>query len=557
MQINQTDFCTVLESLIDVESAENRTILDCLEDAHYPISNFSMAIAFLDSLKFSDCNLWTSYWVENPLLGENAFKLKRSMIEAQLNGVVNLVHATVSNFQFGLDSKQQNRCLAELAEILMLISITLYHEREIPETARRAKELAVLISEGLPDHSPMWTLVDPIESRGSSEANQAIRSTSASAPDHESHRSELLQPWVSHGRRVLLKSDGTAVDSHSDSAAWHHARRISISASDAGKLVKLNGQESRQRDALLRSKILDERGAHFGSYDLGIEREPEIALWVQANFPEIGFIHNRNLYIGVSERHTATPDMVGKDVLCEIKVSNKELTQIRTKYRDQMQWQMHVTAATSVLFVVEDRETQEIEYEWIQRDQDRIDTLVEAANHLLSELDEALGAEEIAGIVSSSDTLVGYSELDSNKDASGQESIDFLEIEEVSNDRELKFMDEGRVVELYLSGLNVWGIAQALGVEAKDVGRILAIKFLSQVEPLVDEGAVNFGQSWTDEDAAALKSCYLSGLSIGEIADKLGRDKLGVCFRVLEAFAPELRKANHSFLGAPLQPYVQ
>lgn len=542
MQINEEDFYTALESLIDTEEPLNAIILDALEEAHYPISNFSLTFAFLDSLRISDCDTWADFWNENPSVGERAFRLKRSMLEAELGVVVSLVHATVSNLQFGVKSRQKARCLMELAEILMLVSITLYHEREIREAAMRAKELAFLIDDGLPKHSIRWTLVDPIEVHKKTDNQHSPATILVAEPEDEADQSENSEPWLAHGRRVLLKSDGTAVDSQFDSAAWHQARRLSISASDAGKLVKLNGGESRQREALLRSKLLDERGAHFGSYDLGVEREPMIARWVQTNFPQFGFVHNRNLYVGASERHTATPDMVAKDVLCEIKVSNKELPQIRAKYRDQMQWQMHVTESSAVLFVVEDRDTQEIEYEWIQRDQFRIDVLVEAANRLITELDELLQGVELEASYPVSVVGSEMQELDLGGDYVEHEYFEFIETEEVDDDSAVKELDEDRVVELYFSRLNIWAISHAMGVDAKDVGRTLAIRVLGQSEPLVDEEAENFGQFWTDEDSTALENQYLEGLTIERIAKNLGRDKLGVCFRVLDAFAPEIRK---------------
>jgi hypothetical protein len=47
---------------------------------------------------------------------------------------------------------------------------------------------------------------------------------------------------------------------------------------------------------------------------------------------------------------------------------------------------MHVTDYESVLFVVENRNTQEIEHGLIERDKERIRLLVDAANELLDAL---------------------------------------------------------------------------------------------------------------------------------------------------------------------------
>jgi hypothetical protein len=97
-------------------------------------------------------------------------------------------------------------------------------------------------------------------------------------------------------------------------------------------------------------------------------------------------VPNRFVFGGEDLRHTATPDMVGRNFLAEIKTSTKPLRQTLARYYDQLQWQMHVTEYESVLFVVEDRFTQAIEHEIVKRDTERIKHLVDAANELLEYL---------------------------------------------------------------------------------------------------------------------------------------------------------------------------
>jgi hypothetical protein len=97
-------------------------------------------------------------------------------------------------------------------------------------------------------------------------------------------------------------------------------------------------------------------------------------------------IPNRFVFGGQDLRHTATPDMIGPRALAEIKTSTKPIRQTLARYFDQLQWQMYVTEYESVLFVVENRHTQEIEYQVVYRDNERINLLVDAANELLEHL---------------------------------------------------------------------------------------------------------------------------------------------------------------------------
>lgn len=171
---------------------------------------------------------------------------------------------------------------------------------------------------------------------------------------------------------------------------WLEIRRRSVSATDARKLIKLNGLPSLQVASLLREKSGDQAEVSHWAFERGIEREPIIAHWVTRNFPEYRFEASSRLFKAAIARHVATPDMIGIDTVCEIKVSSKPLAQIRNTYSDQVQWQLYVTGASKALFVVENRYSEGIEYLWIPRDESRIRALVRAADAFLLSLDENL-----------------------------------------------------------------------------------------------------------------------------------------------------------------------
>ncbi|WP_220607012.1 YqaJ viral recombinase family protein [Cryobacterium sp. 1639] len=202
-----------------------------------------------------------------------------------------------------------------------------------------------------------------------------------------------LQP-VEHGLfhvRYWLGDDGNPVGSDDDEDRWLAARRTGVGASEVGKIVKANGAPSVQRAGLLQRKLDGDPGHHFAAYDHGVEREPIIARWVNDNF---AIAHNAHLCMGQNPRHLATPDGIGDGVICEIKTSVVPLAKAVRRYRDQLQWQLHVTSSPQVLFVVENRDTLEREYTWVGRDEDRIATLVAHTNDFLVELDMRLEERE-------------------------------------------------------------------------------------------------------------------------------------------------------------------
>ncbi|TFC18618.1 hypothetical protein E3O19_04430 [Cryobacterium algoritolerans] len=200
-----------------------------------------------------------------------------------------------------------------------------------------------------------------------------------------------LQPRIS-GRsspRFTLSDDGEPIDSQ-DRAQWLLRRRSGVTATDVNRLVLTNGNRSAQWHNVLREKLTGDGGYWSPSFQHGIDREPVIAAWVQENF---AITPNTRLFQGENPRHLATPDGIGEREVCEIKTSSFLLSATLNTYRDQMQWQMHVTGAERCLFVVEDRDSLTIEHRWVDRDTTRIGMLVERADEFLQELDSALSGQ--------------------------------------------------------------------------------------------------------------------------------------------------------------------
>lgn len=356
----------------------------------------------------------------------------------------------------------------------------------------------------------------------------------------------------SHKLKPYLKPDGTPINSETERELWLEVRRTNVSATDARKLVKLNGQESAQRSSLLEKKLSGDEGPSLESYELGIEREPHIAAWVINNFESYGFQHSKLLYIGKNPRHIATPDLVGINVICEIKVSNMPLQKIKSKYRDQLQWQMHVTGLKRVLFVVENRETRDIEHEWIERDPARVNQLSMAADQFIVDLDSRL---QIA-LDSSPNEFEPYDEeiFSDFIDEHGmgfedpfQDNLNAAEspmpsTEKTYVDDQLTFEEEKLLVKNYIHGYNIYDLADKV-----DCTPALAADTLSRIifnleGDLVDVAAENFGNSWSKNEVQQLCELYRESRSIPEIATALGRDQLGACFKIFEYLNPPVPK---------------
>lgn len=184
-----------------------------------------------------------------------------------------------------------------------------------------------------------------------------------------------------------MDQDGSFIDKAQNETAWKKMRMQGVTATDANKLIKLDRERRKTWDKTLVEKIYNLDSFYSSDFDLGIEREPIIADWAISNFEGESFISNSWLFRHESEAlYLATPDLVGKFTIGEIKVSTKPLRELMSRYRDQLQWQMNVMQVERMLFIVENRHTQEIEHDWIDADTTRIWELTSAAEEFLLEL---------------------------------------------------------------------------------------------------------------------------------------------------------------------------
>lgn len=355
----------------------------------------------------------------------------------------------------------------------------------------------------------------------------------------------------------VFDSLGSPVSSQNE-ADWLDARRNGITASDARFLLKQNGDRRATRASIISAKLEPRHTVRTEAMVYGIEREPEIAKWVEKEF---GIRHNTFLCHGLDARHLATPDGIGDRTICEIKSSTKTWHQNATRYRDQIQWQLHVTGADKCLLVKEDPHSHAIQYGWIARDQIRIRDLATDADELLFELGVArwsLGKESPASEPPEVDALNEGADLETD----WGDFDDFDDFEKLLADfegfdtevaepphlktvvlRDSRTWSRGETAELltlYRDGMEIAELSRRFTVVAPGVVRELSAWLLVTDGELVNEDAVKFGQTWSSEDLDRLRHGYRASASIKDLADLLGRDQLGVAFRLFQLGIPKV-----------------
>lgn len=262
---------------------------------------------------------------------------------------------------------------AFLAVLVVLSLVDSYREktRERSRVAASARRYSLSESH--------WAPVEPAISELELESSVEPQSTQ----EKTSTRPDL--PLKSLFHAVLsLNFHGNPISSENRDE-WLDARRWGVTATEAGKIVKLNGEPSVQRGRLLEQKLLNLAYVEYSSFQHGREREPVIAAWAQQEF---GVTPNKFLFRGSNPLHLATPDGIADGFIAEIKTSVKDLTATSKMYRDQLQWQLHVTNSERVLLIVEDRHSFERGHLWIERNESRIATLAHHADLFLEELCE-------------------------------------------------------------------------------------------------------------------------------------------------------------------------
>ncbi len=380
-----------------------------------------------------------------------------------------------------------------------------------------------------------------------------------------------------HTPRVAVVN-GITASLNLDYESWRTIRRQSIGASEARFLLKSDGSQSKSAQRILSEKSAGYETPWLEVFERGVEREPLIAADFEERFAHLGLRHNHFLFAGQNNRHVATPDLIGEGVVGEIKVSTKPLASALKIYRDQLQWQMHVTGARAALFVVENRYDEGREYLWVIRDQNRIDLLVSSADDLLSALDRETRRKRLQFdcVEFSKFSEPNAKQMDSEQMYMSKESDDKPAI--VLLDTQINELDDGSAVELfdswedfdftdqeagesapepfewtrkstrrllkrYLAGDTIYEMADGLRIEPSVAMGQLANLLLNPKGALVDESAEHFGQTWTEESFETLDRLWKLKVELSEIARTLGRDQLGVAFVIFSRHSPAIPKA--------------
>lgn len=385
--------------------------------------------------------------------------------------------------------------------------------------------------------------------------NALFESQPPAAPDPApSAATEPETPLHSHPEivhrfhaRVLTDASGAPISSE-NRAAWLDARRRGVTATDVGRIVKLNGTFSEQRAGLLDAKLSGREGPFLRAFQHGIDREPVIATWVAENF---GIQPNSLLCRGDKPRHLATPDGIGAGIVAEIKTSTRPLDQTLGSYRDQLQWQLHVTKSERLLFVVENRDSFQRETRWIERDEYRIFILAQHADAFILEMDERQAAATTTPESSSRrlPTNLALSPPEAPKHVSlprppmpapttALASVTTFAAD-VDETRSWSDGERKKLVAGYVRRATIADLAATVGTTHRAVVFELSRLLLEPEGQMVSPTAGRFGSYWGSEEEQALRDLYSAGISLPGIARRLQRDQLGTAFRLFENYIPQ------------------
>jgi hypothetical protein len=98
------------------------------------------------------------------------------------------------------------------------------------------------------------------------------------------------------------------------------------------------------------------------------------------------------------------------------------------------------------------------------------------------------------------------------------------------------YTSQKELLELWVGGMDLELLARHLNRERREVVVKLSELILKAPQPVVDSSARYFRKPWDYFHNSELRRLYALGKKPSEIADALGRDELGVCFRLLSDF---------------------
>lgn len=143
----------------------------------------------------------------------------------------------------------------------------------------------------------------------------------------------------------MITSDRFLADKSADFEAWLEARRTGVTATQVANASTPAGFERAAAEFLVEFREQDNEFMRFGR-----DMEPHIAEFVSAEFgvePNEWLIRNDKFL-----HHLATPDGLSKnhEWIGEYKTTGKDwgtVEKLPLRYRRQVQWQLHVTGAST------------------------------------------------------------------------------------------------------------------------------------------------------------------------------------------------------------------
>lgn len=98
------------------------------------------------------------------------------------------------------------------------------------------------------------------------------------------------------------------------------------------------------------------------------------------------------------------------------------------------------------------------------------------------------------------------------------------------------YASQKELLELWVGGMDLELLARHLNRKQLEVIVKLSELILKAPRPLADSSAPYFRKPWDYVQNSELRRLYALGNKPSEIADALGRDELGICFRLLSNF---------------------
>lgn len=92
---------------------------------------------------------------------------------------------------------------------------------------------------------------------------------------------------------------------------------------------------------------------------------------------------------------------------------------------------------------------------------------------------------------------------------------------------------EKELLELYLDGMDIVLLSSHLNLTRREVVRKLSELLFGLEFPTQNPDAENFQKNWSWVETSRLWRMYAVGIPVQVIAHKLGRDELGICYRLL------------------------